>query len=631
MAAAAAAPPETPLPSADDPAYAEEEEQCRICRFPAEADRPLRRPCACRGSIQFVHDECQLQWMAIRHQHECEVCKRLILTRPVYAADAPARLPLWEFMLGAPNRIMGLLLSLFFAACVLRESVVRLTTLWSWRVAVARTFAQVHRLLSLGLSTTSIITLIPLWVLFAQKLRPSAVAPFTRWVQRMEARLHGLRGFDGLQVVALFAVEGLLWVLIGDMALACVFGFLPFSLGRITLWCMSCFNFGIVDELDSYTSTASVLLIGYGFIFSAGATFAGLNTFRRYLTGKRLMIASFFTSPCDTVLRGIVYLITLANICLNLLNPLILQPLLLGWLLDICTSKMFGATISERFKLLIAPSFASNALHWLIGLTIPTLRHKLSKIVHQFLIGNMVLYLEWVVGRVTMYSFFTAGEDLGNNAAPKVQYGSSDEVNDKRRFFVVGTMSRVLLAWLAVVIFIVPLLIGMLVDLSLLSPFIGPDDDVPVVGFFCTWFLGRQLQNIGNYLAPRTRFSPYLPFVAYFIDEGHYGNVCLSREVLTSVKLTRLLQDELLPIASKLVAALGVPYVLAKCIFPILGYPVAVNLVVYRFAWLGSLTFCVLCIKLHASIRNDRYAIGRRLEDVDDTCWKTQLLGLYFE
>jgi hypothetical protein len=131
--------------------------------------------------------------------------------------------------------------------------------------------------------------------------------------------------------------------------------------------------------------------------------------------------------------------------------------------------------------------------------------------------------------------------------------------------------------------------------------------------------------------APRTRFSPYLPFVAYFIDEGHYGNVCLSREVLTSVKLTRLLQDELLPIASKLVAALGVPYVLAKCIFPILGYPVAVNLVVYRFAWLGSLTFCVLCIKLHASIRNDRYAIGRRLEDVDDTCWKTLLLGLYFE
>jgi hypothetical protein len=30
-----------------------------------------------------------------------------------------------------------------------------------------------------------------------------------------------------------------------------------------------------------------------------------------------------------------------------------------------------------------------------------------------------------------MYSFFTAGEDLGNNAAPKV-YGSGDEVNDKR-------------------------------------------------------------------------------------------------------------------------------------------------------------------------------------------------------
>jgi E3 ubiquitin-protein ligase MARCH6 len=62
----------------------------------------------------------------------------------------------------------------------------------------------------------------------------------------------------------------------------------------------------------------------------------------------------------------------------------------LGWLLDICTSKMFGATISERFKLLIASSFASNALHWLIGFTIRTLRRKLSKIVHQVFI---VLYM----------------------------------------------------------------------------------------------------------------------------------------------------------------------------------------------------------------------------------------------
>jgi E3 ubiquitin-protein ligase MARCH6 len=76
MAAAAAPSQETALPAAAGPEYEEDddgEEECRICRLPAEADRPLRRPCACRGSIKFVHDDCQLRWLAARHQNQCEV------------------------------------------------------------------------------------------------------------------------------------------------------------------------------------------------------------------------------------------------------------------------------------------------------------------------------------------------------------------------------------------------------------------------------------------------------------------------------------------------------------------------------------------------------------------------------
>jgi E3 ubiquitin-protein ligase MARCH6 len=179
-------------------------------------------------------------------------------------------------------------------------------------------------------------------------------------------------------------------VLMVDMVLACTFGFLPFSLGRIILWCVSCFNFGNVNEVDSYTSTASVLLLGYGFIFSVGITFAGLYNFCQYLTGERLMIVNFLTSLRAIFFRGIIYLITLANTCLNLLNIIILHPLLIGWLLDICTSEMFGATISERSKLLIASSIASNSLHWLVGNIIVSLRPKLLKLLHQVFI---VLYL----------------------------------------------------------------------------------------------------------------------------------------------------------------------------------------------------------------------------------------------
>ncbi|CAM0880841.1 unnamed protein product [Alopecurus aequalis] len=657
-----------------------------------------------------------------------------------------------------------------------------------------RTFAELHHLFSISFSTTSIIALIALWVVFAHKVAPFAVAPFARWVARLEARRHGFRGFDGLQFLALVAVEGSLLVLVVDMVLACVFGFLPFSLGRMILWCVSCFNFGIVDEADSYTSTASVLLLGYGFIFSVGVTFAGLYNFCQYLTGERLMVAILFTSLCGISFRGIVYLITLANTSLNPLNIIILHPMLIGWLLDICTSKLFGATMSERFKLLIASSIASSALHWLVGHIILSLRPKLSKLLHQilrpgvtipfvhhnvhepfykfyfkklpglfvdiifivlvilvpvkiavqmapevfpldityfdrpakgtpflqglrycaellsgiqhmkFLIGNTVLYLEWLVERVTLYCFVTAGEVLGNNVAPKDHYCSNDEVNDKRRSAAVGTMPRVVLAWLTVVIFssamllfsisvgrrflfvipqlpvsgrlksndlfaiavgfciistiiatardsfacmisgetrflalemhllffiwifIIPLSMGLLVDLLLLSPFIGPDDDVPALGFFCTWFLGRVLQNIANNLVPWERLDPFFPFIAYFIDETWDGEIFLAREALASDRLIWLLEDELMPVATKLLTALGVPYMLAKGIFPRLGYSVAVNSTVYRFAWLGSLTFCVLCclakvfcVKLHDSIRDDRYIIGRRLEDVADS------------
>lgn len=86
-----------------------------------------------------------------------------------------------------------------------------------------------------------------------------------------------------------------------------------------------------------------------------------------------------------------------------------------------------------------------------------------------------------------------------------------------------------------------------------------------------------------------------------------------------------VLREIVFPIIMKLLTALCVPYVLARGIFPIFGYPLVVNSAVYRFAWLGCLFFSLLyfCAKrfhvwftnLHNSIRDDRYLIGRRLHN----------------
>ncbi|XBI33502.1 hypothetical protein VPH35_056821 [Triticum aestivum] len=163
---------------------------------------------------------------------------------------------------------------------------------------------------------------------------------------------------------------------------------------------------------------------------------------------------------------------------------------------------------------------------------------------------------------------------------------------------------------------IIPLLVGLLVDLLLISPFIGPDHDFPVLDFFCIWSLGSLLKKLWIKLVSSSE-----PFLAYFIDERwEQAKVYWYSR---SIPLCWFFQGMFMPMAMKLLAALGAPYVLAKLVFPRFGYSAAMNWTVYRFAWLGSLGFCVLCylgkvlcVQLHDSIRDDRYIIGQRLKDV---------------
>lgn len=51
----------------------EEEDVCRICRMTGEDDSPLYYPCACSGSIKYVHQECLVQWLNHSKARQCEV------------------------------------------------------------------------------------------------------------------------------------------------------------------------------------------------------------------------------------------------------------------------------------------------------------------------------------------------------------------------------------------------------------------------------------------------------------------------------------------------------------------------------------------------------------------------------
>lgn len=101
-----------------------------------------------------------------------------------------------------------------------------------------------------------------------------------------------------------------------------------------------------------------------------------------------------------------------------------------------------------------------------------------------------------------------------------------------------------------------------------------------------------------------------------------------------------VLREIVIPILMKLLTALCVPYVFARGLFPVLGYPLIVNSAVYRFSWLGCLLFSMMCFcakrfhiwftNLHNSIRDDRYLIGRRLhnfgEDTMERSTETEIV-----
>ncbi|VVB10643.1 unnamed protein product [Arabis nemorensis] len=78
----------------------EDGDTCRICQSPEEPDNQLRHPCACRGSLKYVHTNCLFLWINRRRTKHCEICKRSYSIVPVYSDNAPERLPCHEFLMG---------------------------------------------------------------------------------------------------------------------------------------------------------------------------------------------------------------------------------------------------------------------------------------------------------------------------------------------------------------------------------------------------------------------------------------------------------------------------------------------------------------------------------------------------
>jgi len=96
----------------------EEEDECRVCRGPAEEGRLLLQPCKCSGSMGLVHQECLISWLEVtRGDGRCEICKTKFCFDPQYAENTPDRLPAQEVILGLSSRFLAKWLPLALRIC----------------------------------------------------------------------------------------------------------------------------------------------------------------------------------------------------------------------------------------------------------------------------------------------------------------------------------------------------------------------------------------------------------------------------------------------------------------------------------------------------------------------------------
>ncbi|CAA7019946.1 unnamed protein product [Microthlaspi erraticum] len=178
---------------------------------------------------------------------------------------------------------------------------------------------------------------------------------------------------------------------------------------------------------------------------------------------------------------------------------------------------------------------------------------------------------------------------------------------------------------LAIWVFIIPVLVGLLFELLVIVPIRVPVDESPVFLLYQDWAFGLIFLKIWTKLVMLDLMLPIL---------GHSWRAKFERvreDGFSRLQVLWALREIVYPIVMKLLTALCVPYVLARAVFPMLGYPLVVNSAVYRFAWIGCLSVILFCFcakrchvrvrKLHNSIRDKRYLVGLRLHNFGEAAY----------
>lgn len=165
---------------------------------------------------------------------------------------------------------------------------------------------------------------------------------------------------------------------------------------------------------------------------------------------------------------------------------------------------------------------------------------------------------------------------------------------------------------LSVLLGILPLLMGLLVDMVFIVPLRVPLNQTPIIYLWQDWALGVLHTKI---VCAVTLMGPNWWLKGVIEQVYHDG--------IRRMNLRLVLQDLALPVLATLGLALALPYLLAVSVIPLFGFPDNMKSLALRGIYpslVAAICFASVVVfqvrqfcRLYEHIRNDKYLVGRRL------------------
>ncbi|KAI3948210.1 hypothetical protein MKX01_014809 [Papaver californicum] len=297
----------------------EDEDVCRICINPGDSENPLRYPCACNGSIKYVHQDCLLQWLNYSNARHCEVCRcPFSFSHPVYALEEDEDPVPLDDLVGMQ---LGPIIHLTkFAFAVLASNMNILG-------AVIILPFSLGRIVLHFVCWFSTATATPMFLMCS--------------IACLSAVTNSLSETAGLDIVSY------------------------------------CVGKPLVDS-RSRLSDATLLATGYMFIVSMVFLYLGTVAIVSYvkgevvITGKLYSMITYIADVITSLVRQYVttmrHFVSMVRVAFLLLVELGFLPLICGWWLDACTFRMLGKTLSLMVEFSPLSFLTSSLIHWIAGI-----------------------------------------------------------------------------------------------------------------------------------------------------------------------------------------------------------------------------------------------------------------------